>query len=75
MVDKSRRLKEYAGLCASCAHVRIVESSRGSVFALCDLSLTDPRFRRYPPLPVRACAGYENADTAGLPTADGTQDD
>jgi hypothetical protein len=75
MVDKSRRLNEYAGLCASCAHVRVVESSRGSVFALCQRSLTDPGFRRYPPLPVLCCPGYQNADTAGLPRSGGTHDD
>jgi hypothetical protein len=26
---------------------------------MCELSKTDPRFPRYPPLPVIVCAGYE----------------
>jgi hypothetical protein len=48
-----------AGLCATCAHSKIVKSERGSVFILCMRSKTDPAFPKYPPLPVRACAGYE----------------
>ena len=47
-----------AGLCASCVHAKAVESSRGAVFILCRLSLTDSRFPRYPTLPVMACPGY-----------------
>ena len=48
-----------AGLCASCVHARIVESSRGSTFVLCGLSVEDLRFPRYPTLPVLRCAGYQ----------------
>jgi hypothetical protein len=46
------------GLCRRCVHSQTVESSRGSIFWLCRLSFEDPRFRRYPPLPVVACDGY-----------------
>jgi len=46
------------GLCAICAHARIVETDRGSRFYLCELAKTDPRFSRYPRLPVVACAGW-----------------
>ena len=48
-----------AGLCATCAFARAIASARGSVFVLCGRSATDPRFRKYPPLPVVRCAGYE----------------
>jgi hypothetical protein len=48
-----------AGLCASCVHVQIVTSDRGSRFYMCRRSLTDARFPRYPPIPVLACIGYE----------------
>ena len=48
-----------AGLCTSCLHAQAVPSARGSTFLLCELSRTDPRFPRYPRLPVVACAGYE----------------
>jgi hypothetical protein len=47
------------GLCAGCRHCRRVESSRGSVFVFCELSLTDPGFAKYPRLPVLSCLGYE----------------
>jgi hypothetical protein len=49
------------GLCADCVHSDVVESGRGSRFYRCRLSETDPRFARYPRLPVLACAGYEEA--------------
>jgi hypothetical protein len=47
------------GLCASCRHAAIVRTDRGSRFTLCERSKTDDRFPRYPPLPVRACDGYD----------------
>jgi hypothetical protein len=47
------------GLCADCMHARKIESSKGSQFLLCELSKTDPRFPKYPPLPVLSCAGYQ----------------
>jgi len=51
------------GLCADCAHARIVRSARGSEFYLCELSFADKRFPRYPPLPVLRCEGYRPWDT------------
>jgi hypothetical protein len=51
-----------AGLCAICMHRREIRSKRGSSFLLCRRSLTDPRFRRYPPLPVLRCPGFEPGD-------------
>jgi hypothetical protein len=49
------------GLCADCVHKRVVQSARGSEFYLCQLSFTDARFPRYPPLPVVRCDGYRPA--------------
>jgi len=46
------------GLCASCVHGEIIRSSRGSMFYRCKLSDTDPRFAKYPRLPVIECAGW-----------------
>ena len=46
------------GLCASCEHLRLL-ASRRSVFVRCGLAATDPRFPRYPPLPVLSCRGYQ----------------
>ena len=47
------------GLCSDCAHARRVTSERGSMFLQCQLSFTDPRFAKYPRLPVLTCSGYE----------------
>jgi hypothetical protein len=48
-----------AGLCDGCRHQKLVPNTRGSVFSLCMRSRQDPAYPRYPPLPVRACPGYE----------------
>ena len=55
----SDREDTRAGLCSHCLHARRIESARGSVFILCNLSLTDPRFPKYPRLPVLSCDGYK----------------
>jgi hypothetical protein len=52
-----------AGLCATCRWMRRVSNRRGSVFYRCARADTDPRFPRYPPLPVVTCAGYERSDS------------
>jgi len=61
------------GLCATCKHCRIVQSAR-STFRLCTRSFTDERFRRYPPLPVLRCIGYESLPFSTDPAPDGTAD-
>jgi hypothetical protein len=54
-----------AGLCASCRHQRIVTTTRGSAFSLCERSRTEPeRYPRYPRLPVLECAGFERRSAA-----------
>jgi hypothetical protein len=53
------------GLCATCVHARVVVSDRGSRFYFCERSKTDPRFPRYPPLPVVACIGYDEKACTG----------
>jgi hypothetical protein len=50
------------GLCATCVHVRRIESAKGSSFVLCTLSASDSRFPKYPRLPVVACGGYTQRD-------------
>lgn len=60
------------GECRQCAWARVIESARGSQFWRCGRSDTDSRFRRYPPLPVRGCAGFEaGPDAADAPTDHG----
>ncbi len=58
-------LRDPIGLCATCRHARVVHSSRGSTFYLCQLAESDPRFDKYPRLPVPRCAGYEPAEQTG----------
>jgi hypothetical protein len=54
-----------AGLCADCAHARQITSDRASIFLQCQLSFTDPRFPKYPPLPVLTCNGYQQEAESG----------
>jgi hypothetical protein len=49
-----------AGLCDRCRHQRLVHTTRGSAFSLCERHRTEPeRYAKYPPLPVTACGGFE----------------
>jgi len=47
------------GLCATCRHAKTVSSAKGSEFWLCRRSANDPRYAKYPRLPVLRCAGHE----------------
>ena len=46
------------GLCGGCLFQRLVRTTRGSVFSLCERSREDPRFPRYPKMPVGSCVGF-----------------
>ena len=62
--EKRRLLQSLAvhpGLCATCEHLRLLASPR-SVFVRCGLAEVDSAFVRYPPLPVRGCSGYREAE-------------
>lgn len=52
------------GLCTRCEWARAVESAKGSRFLRCGRSDTDPRFPRYPQLPVLTCDGFERRGEA-----------
>jgi hypothetical protein len=56
--EKSTTEAKRAGLCATCRHSRRIASARASIFYLCELSASDPRFPKYPSLPVVQCSGY-----------------
>ena len=45
-------------LCESCRWMREVTTPR-SRFLLCELSKTNPDYRKYPPQPIVRCQGYE----------------
>ena len=53
------------GLCGVCEHARVLENRRRSRFYLCELSRVDPRYPRYPPLPVLACIGFRPRSEEG----------
>lgn len=53
------------GLCLTCQYMRRMESDRGSVFYLCEISATDARFPKYPRLPVLRCLGYRPLEADG----------
>jgi hypothetical protein len=55
---------DRVGLCQTCRHARIVSNVRGSTFYLCQLSEIDPRFTKYPRLPVIRCEGYEREEAS-----------
>jgi hypothetical protein len=67
MVDPARlvdgRAGPPAGLCDSCRFQRVVATTRGSRFSLCQRSREDPAYPRYPRLPVLECAGYERGSS------------
>jgi hypothetical protein len=64
-----------AGLCADCTHARRIESDRGSVFYMCQLALTDSRFKKYPRLPVLSCVGYESSGKSSVVSRQGKAND
>ena len=53
------------GLCARCAFAALQQSGRGSRFWRCRRAEEDPRFPRYPPLPVLRCPGFEEGGKLG----------
>jgi hypothetical protein len=63
-------MTDAVGLCATCRWVRIATNRRGSVFYRCLRADTDPRFLRYPPLPVLQCPGYDRRDPLTEPESD-----
>lgn len=67
--EEERELERTVGLCARCEHLKRVVSARGSVFYQCRLAATDPRFAKFPPLPVRVCAGFDPTAPGGVTNA------
>jgi hypothetical protein len=60
-------------LCESCRNLREVRTAR-SRFLLCELSVTNADYPKYPPQPVMQCDGFRPRDepTGQAPTkADG----
>ena len=66
MADSQLERQQRVGLCANCTHGRLIQSAKGSEFWLCERGKSDPRFKKYPPLPVRFCLGFERATPASF---------
>ena len=49
-------------LCERCQLMREVTTPKGSRFLLCQLSITNPDFTKYPPQPIVTCEGYQEID-------------
>lgn len=66
------------GLCLSCKYARHVEAKETTVYFLCERSLTDPTFPKYPRLPILRCSGYlksqaaEHGEAVSVPAAPAT---
>lgn len=59
------------GLCDTCLNARLIRNTRGSVFLMCELSKTDERFPKYPPVPIIRCDGYRPpGESEALPSDD-----
>jgi len=50
-------------LCESCRNMREVRKAR-SRFFLCELSVTNDEYPKYPPQPVVRCKGFEQKSEA-----------
>lgn len=48
------------GLCRICRYHKIVISTKGSLFVLCQLAKSDSLFAKYPHLPVISCTGFKH---------------
>ena len=58
MDDSRRELEARVGLCAGCVHAKRLTTKGGNAVFQCGLAASDPRFVRYPRLPMTSCAGY-----------------
>ena len=59
--DREREIDPAVGLCAHCRFARVQTTARGGRFWRCLRSDDDPRFPRYPRLPITACPGYDDS--------------
>jgi hypothetical protein len=57
--------KANFGLCGGCLFQRVVPTTRGSLFSLCERAAEDPSFPRYPRIPVGSCAGFHARPASG----------
>lgn len=47
-----------AGRCRSCLYARVVPAKANDAYYFCERSVDDPRYARYPHLPMLTCDGH-----------------
>ena len=52
----------WPGLCETCRWVRVIQTQKGTVYHWCGHSRVDPRFPRYPRLPVMNCTAFREGE-------------
>jgi propionyl-CoA synthetase len=57
--DARALLGAEPGLCWTCRHSKVNQTRKGTAYLRCTRAEWDDRLRRYPPLPVMSCVGYE----------------
>jgi len=50
------------GLCADCRHARAIRAASERGYIQCLRSRTDPRYPKWPRLPILSCPGYEQGE-------------
>ena len=68
-----RNSRETTGLCWDCAHVRQLDSAKGSAFYQCGRARQDDAYALYPALPVMDCSGYRQLDPNSEPASPGDE--
>ena len=59
LVVQAMRPDDKNSLCFSCDHGNYIVSGKDSSFLQCRKHFTDPRYPKYPLLPVFTCGGYK----------------
>jgi hypothetical protein len=54
------------GLCGECRHARALTSSGGATYYQCLRAEADPRYSKWPRLPILQCPGFEPGDGEAL---------
>lgn len=58
VMNRVPKLSMFRNLCFSCDFRRDIFTPKGSRFLLCERSLSESSYPKYPPQPVFRCAGY-----------------
>jgi hypothetical protein len=56
--ESTARVAWPNSLCETCQHMREIITPKSSRFLLCQLSVTDARYAKYPRQPVLRCEGH-----------------